>query len=551
MRFPAASLPCRSGLPFAPTAALPGAMLALALALPLGAQDHHHAHDHGPGDGQLLGSVSFPISCSDAVQPAFDEAVAMLHSFWFAEADEAFRAVAEADPDCGMAHWGRAMTAWGNPMARGAPPAPRTALAREALAAARDRMGTMTEKERAWLRAAEVLFDEAGLSHHLDRMAAHEAVLEEMRAAYPDDPEILFFYGRIVVANAPPDDLTFQRQLHAASVMEPLVEEHPDHPGLIHYLIHAFDAPPIAEHGLEAALRYAEIAPSAPHALHMPSHIFTRLGYWEESIATNARSAQAEPDPDAAVHPMDYMVYAHLQLGQDRAAGEIVARAREIDDTFYTSIIGYNFAAMTTRYALERNRWDEAMGLPIPPTAPAWVEAIPRFGRALGAARSGAPERADGELAHMEELLERLHAEGEDYWAVVVEAQRRAAEAWVLHARGDRDGAVALALAAAELEETVEKHPVTPGPLLPARELLGDLLLEVGDAAAARAAYEATLVREPRRARALFGAARAAEAAGDEAGARAHYRELLDLLEKGDPDRPDRRAAEEALARNR
>ncbi|TVR52632.1 MAG: hypothetical protein EA421_13555 [Gemmatimonadales bacterium] len=542
-----------------PRLAIPSALLLPALVLlataaagPLAAlQDHDHHGGHGSESGQLLGSVSFPVSCAEEVQPAFEEAMAMLHSFWFAEADVAFREIGEADPSCGMAHWGRAMTAWGNPMARGAPTPQRVAVARTALAEARRLDGTMTEKERGWLRAAEVLFDEEAGSHHLARMAAHEEVLRELMEAYPDDPEIVFFYGRIVVANAPPDDLTFQRQLHAAEVMEPLMADHADHPGLIHYLIHAFDAPPIAEKGLEAALRYAEIAPAAPHALHMPSHIFTRLGYWEESIHTNARSAQAEPDPDAAVHPMDYMVYAHLQLGQDRAAGEIVTRAREIDDTFYVGVIGYNFAAMHTRYALERNRWREAMELPIPPESPAFVEAVPRFGRALGAARAGELSRADEELEVLTTLRDRLQEDGDSYWATVVEAQRLAASAWAEWARGDHAGALRLAVEAADLEATVEKHPVTPGPLLPARELLGDLFLELERPRDALTAYEATLVQEPRRARALHGAAKAAQAAGESEIARRHYTELLELLSSADPERPDLQAAREALGRDR
>jgi hypothetical protein len=507
-------------------------------------------HAHPPGEGMDragLGSVTFPVSCAPEVQERFAAGVAMLHSFWFAEADATFREVLAEDPACAMAHWGRAMTAWGNPMARGAPTADNVAIAREALAEARALAGSLTPRERGWLRAAEALYDEANGAHHLERMAAHEAVLAELLEAYPDDPEVVFFYGRIVVANARPDDLTFARQLHAAEVMEPLMAEHPDHPGLTHYLIHAFDAPPIAEHGLEAARRYAEVAPAAPHALHMPSHIFTRLGHWQASIETNARSAAAEPNPDAAVHPMDYMVYAHLQLGQDRAAGDIVARARTIDDAYYAGVLGYNFAAMHARYALERNRWQEAMALPVPPAAPAYVVAVTRFARALGAARSGERAAAEVELQALAALRDTLDAGGDAYWATVVEAQRRGAEAWVAHGRGDAEGALATARAAVELEASVEKHPVTPGPLLPARELLGDLLMELDRPTEAHAAYEATLLREPRRARALFGAARAAQAAGDEAAARAHFAELLDLLADADPDRPDLRAARAAV----
>jgi tetratricopeptide (TPR) repeat protein len=279
----------------------------------------------------------------------------------------------------------------------------------------------------------------------------------------------------------------------------------------------------------------------------MPSHIFTRLGYWEESIATNARSAAAEPDPNAAVHPMDYMVYAYLQMGRDASAGEVVSRARVISDRYYAGLLGYNFAAMRARYALERNRWAEAAEVPVPTGALPYVEAIAHFARALGAARDGRPEAAAPALQALGELSGRLKAQGDDYWATVVEAQRLAAAAWQERAAGRDDAALRLARQAADLEATVEKHPVTPGPLLPARELLGDLLVELGRPAEALQAYEAVLTREPNRARALFGAARSAEAAGDAEVARRRYRELAELMSSADPTRPEPAAARRVL----
>ncbi len=348
-----------------------------------------------------------------------------------------------------------------------------------------------------------------------------------------------------MVGNAPPDDLTYSRQLHAAEVMEPLFEAQPDHPGLAHYLIHAYDAPAIAQQGMEAAARYADIAPAAPHALHMPTHIFTRVGAWEESIELNARSAQAEPEPDAAVHPLDYMVYAHLQLGQNEAAGEVVDRARDAVDRYYGGLLGYNSVSMQARYALERDAWDEAARLPVPEEALPYVEAVTRFARGLGAARSGDAASARSEVEALERLQGELEESGEDYWARVVEAQRLASAAWVARAEGDDDEALSLARAAAELEATVEKHPVTPGPLLPAMELLGDLLLELERPSAALEAYEATLEKERNRARALYGAARAAEEAGNAEAADRHYGTLLELLEDADADRPDLLAARE------
>jgi tetratricopeptide (TPR) repeat protein len=322
-----------------------------------------------------------------------------------------------------------------------------------------------------------------------------------------------------------------------------LFEKHPDHPGLAHYLIHAYDAPATAQRASKAAQVYADIAPAAPHALHMPTHIFTRLGYWNESIELNARSAQAEPVPDAAVHPMDYMVYAHLQLGQDSAAKVVVDRAVDISDRYYGGLIGYNFAAMPARFALEREDWTAASQLKLPVGALPYVEAVTRFARALGSARSGKTDAAATEVAELARLKSQLDAARDAYWATIVESQRLAAQAWLQFAQGSMDEAVKTAAAAAQLEETVEKHPVTPGPLLPARELEGDMLMEVARPADALQAYEKTLAREPRRARALFGAARAAELSGNSTTAKARYQELKDLMSAADAGRRERLAA--------
>ena len=501
--------------------------------------DDHALESHG----EAVGSVAFPTSCSAEAQPVFEQAVAMLHSFWFDQAIATFREVAEIDPNCTMARWGEAMTLWGNPMTRVAPPAERVEEAQAALAQARASLDHITPRERMYLEAAAALYDGYPEVGHIQRMHAHEEVMRVLAETYPDDPEAATFYGRIVVGNAPPSDLTYARQLHAAAILEPLFQAQPDHPGLAHYLIHAFDAPATAEEGLDAALRYADIAPAAPHALHMPTHIFTRMGYWDESIELNARSAQAEPVPDAAVHPLDYMVYAYLQLGRDSEAGEIVSRAREIPDRYYGGLIGYNFAAMQARYALERDRWEDAAATPVPVNAETYVEAVARFARALGAVRSGNAGAAAPEIEALGVLERRTREAGDSYWATVIDAQRLAASAWVALASGNEAAAVDLARRASDLEATFEKHPVTPGPLLPARELLGDLLMEIGRPAEALAAYEATLEVERNRARALYGAARAAEAAGDQERAGRHFASLLELLASADEERPDLQAA--------
>jgi hypothetical protein len=510
------------------------------------AQDHAHH-----GDPAQLGTVSFPTSCAAAVQPQIERAVAMLHSFWFEAAEAEFDAVLAAAPSCAIAHWGRAITMMGNPMTRAAPPATALAAGHAAAQRAHELAASASPRERAYAAAALAYYRDHDTRSHAERMRELERAFDAVRQAHPDDMEATIFYARTVVANAPPDDATFARLLHAAELMEPLLETHADHPGLAHYLIHAYDVPQLADRGTSAAMRYASIAPAAPHALHMPSHIFTRLGYWDESIETNARSAAAEPDSNAAVHPMDYMVYAFLQQGRDADAHAVVARAVQNPERFYGGLLGYNFAAMPARFALERNAWSDAAALHVPTNAPAFVEAVTRFARAVGIARGGMADAAQFEIQALAQLRDRLTADGDRYWSTVVEAQRLAAAAWIARAAGDTDSAVRLAREAADLEETVEKHPVTPGPILPARELEGDLLMELGRAADAQRAYEATLKREPRRARALYGAARAAEAAGRTDAATAHYRELAQLMDRADAGRPEAAAAQRFLANRR
>ena len=519
------------------------AVTAMIVALPAWSQ--HEGH----GGAEALGRVSFPTSCAPAVQADFDRAVAMLHSFWFVAAQATFDKVAAADPTCPMAHWGVAMTTWSNPFVMQPLPAARhqagLAAAQRALALA----SRATHRERMYIAAAAALWEDAGTLDHVARSRRHEDRMKALYEAHPDDPEAAMFYARAIIANAPPTDLEFKRQLYAATLLEPLFEKQPDHPGLAHYIIHTFDAPKLAQHGLAAARRYAAIAPSAPHALHMPSHIFTRLGHWDESIETNRRSAAAQPDPNAVVHPNDYMVYGYLQQGRDAEAWRVVAGMREAADLDYGTILGYNAAAIPARYALERSAWKEATALTVPEKAAPFVEAIPRFARAIGAARSGNTALAKSEIAVLDALRDTLEARNDSHWATTVEAQRLAASAWVARAEGRNDDAVRLARQAAELEETVEKHPITPGPLLPARELEGDLLMELGRPADALRSYEMTLVREPRRARALFGAARAAEKAGNGRSARGHYEQLSILMARADSSRVEARLAREFLSR--
>jgi tetratricopeptide (TPR) repeat protein len=502
--------------------------LAVALAAVLAAAPAAAGQEHQHSD--QLGAVTFPVSCNAEAQARMHRAVAMLHSFWFPAAREAFESVAEADPGCGIAYWGVAMSHFGNPMAGGS--AANGQAAGWAAAEKAAGVGGRNDRDRAYIDAAVALFRDHATVLNRARMVRYEAAMKRIVDRFPDDTEAQIFHAIFRVANAPPTDLTFAQQKDAAKVLTELYRQQPKHPGLAHYIIHAFDSPPLASLALDAARQYADIAPAAPHALHMPSHIFTRLGYWDESIRTNRRSADTEPTPGGKSHPMDYMVYAYLQQGRDAAA---LAVMKEIGgDTTGEYIAGtlgsYNALAMPARYALERDDWKMAAALNVGTGAPEGL-AVTRFAKGLGAARAGDVALAKREVAALEQVIADLTARKDTYWPIVVDAQRMAISAWVAHAEGRHDEALRLAREAADKEETVEKHPVTPGPLIPARELLGDILLVHKDPAGALAAYEATLAREPNRARTLTGAARAAAAAGSRDVAAKYYKMLIDLMD--------------------
>ena len=506
------------------------------------AQEPQHTHE--------VGTVTFPVSCNAEAQTRMHQAVASLHSFWFPEARKLFESVVQADPGCGIAYWGVAMSHFGNPMAGGSP-ADGQAAGWDAAQKARS-IGGRSERDRAYIAAAVALFEDHGSLNNRARMVKYEASMKQLVDRFPDDTEAQIFHGIFRVANAPPTDLTFSQQKDAAQVLTRLYRLQPRHPGLAHYIIHAFDSPPLAMLALDAARQYAGIAPAAPHALHMPSHIFTRLGYWDESIRTNRRSADLEPTPGGKAHPLDYMVYAYLQQGRDDAA---LAALKEIGGNITGEYIAgalgsYNALAMPARYALERDDWKSAAALQVPIAAAALeAVAVTHFAKGLGAARSGDVALAKQEMATLQRIASDLTARKDPYWPIVVDAQRGAVAAWVAHAEGRHDEALRLAREAAETEERVEKHPVTPGPLIPARELLGDILMAHKQPAEALAAYEATLKREPNRTRTLLGAARAARAAGRDDVAQTYYRNVIDLM---DPKsmRPELAEARTFVARN-
>ncbi len=494
------------------------------------AQEQKHSTDH------VLGSVNFSVACNAEAQKQMRTAVAMLHSFWFPEARKTFEAAAAADPACGIAYWGIALTHFTNPIAGGSA-APGQALGWQAADKAAS-IGAKSARDRAYIDAGLALFRDHDKLDNRTRMRRYEEALNGIVAKYPDDTEAKIFHGIYMIANASPADLTFAQQKKAAAVLAELYPQQPDHPGLAHYIIHAFDAPQLADLALDAARQYAGIAPSAPHALHMPSHIFTRLGYWDESIATNRKSADVEP-PNNKAHAQDYMVYAFLQRGMDDSARAVVARMVRGKEGYYApagALAGYNPSAMPARIALELEDWKAAASMVLP-ESPDHAEAVAIFGRALGAARAGDAGAAEMDIRTLDRIATQRKEKNDSYWAAMIDAQRLAASAWVAHAKGDHDVALQTARQAADLEDTVEKPAVTPGPLIPARELLGDLLLLHGQPANALAEYVATLKREPNRFRSLFGAAKAAKASNN-ADALAKYKKALDeLLVPGAPRR--------------
>ena len=508
-----------------------------------------------PASAQVekLGKVNFPTSCSAAAQPQFDRAVALLHSFWFGHAIKGFNDVAQGDPSCGIAHWGAAVAWLGNPLA--GPPVARGLQEGSAAVASARAAGAKTPREQDYIAAIEVFYKDHDKVDHRTRALAYEKAMEALAARYPQDREAAIFYALALNITLDPADKTYGNQLKAAAILGKVFAEQPDHPGVAHYLIHSYDFPPIAQKGLEAARRYATIAPSAPHALHMPSHIFTRVGYWQESIDTNRLSAEAAKDElrqaklEAgsynALHAMDYIVYAALQLAKDKEAKAVVDEVRKVEKIDAEQFAAaFAFAAIPTRYALERRQWADAAELVFHPQSLSWdkfpqAQSIVWFGRGLGAARGGNPAEARKNLARLEALRDSMTAAKNAYWANQAEIQRLAVAGWIARAERKNDEAVALLRQAADREDATEKHPVTPGSLQPAREMLAELLLELGQAPQALVEFEASQKVDPNRLHGLAGAARAAERAGDRAKARKYYEQLVDLTRTGDTERPE------------
>ncbi len=535
---------------------LAAALLAFPARTP--AQEHQHAHD----GGEQLGAVHFPTSCR-GVDADFTRAVALLHSFGYEESRRAFETVAAKDPACGMAFWGVAMT-WYHPI--WAPPTRQDLAAGAAAAQKAQELGAGTDRERGYIAAIGTFYRDWQERNHNARANDYKAAMEALAKRFPDDHEATIFYALEVRATAPENDPTYAEQKRAAKLLNDLLPLEPNHPGIAHYMIHAFDYPALASEALPAARAYAKIAPSSPHALHMPSHIFTRLGLWQESIDSNLASADAarrlaalrHPGASSfdALHALDYLEYAYLQVGaadEARRVLEEAAAAKSFDEPNFAA--GYAIAAIPARWTLEQRNWKSAARLEpsaadLPWGTMPYAPAITFYAQALGAARSGEPGRARAALAELERIqtgLVKSPVPGPYDWAAQVESMRLAAAAWVAYGDGRREEALKTARSGADLEDKTGKHAVTPGMPIPARELLGDMLLDMGRPADALVAYEASLREAPNRFNGLVGAARAAAAAGDPARARAHYGALVAQCTP-DSGRPELAEARKFLA---
>jgi tetratricopeptide (TPR) repeat protein len=505
-------------------------------------------HSNHKAGASAVGTVNFDTSCSPAVKDSFNHAVAELHSFWFPEARAGFEGVLKTDPACAMAYWGIALTHWGNPFA--GLRSPQAIAAGKAAIEKGQATGSPTAREKGYINAVAGLFSSADPATQRTRVVAYEGATELVAANNPTDVEARIFWALAIAQTALPTDKSFGQNLKAAEILEPLYKKMPNHPGLAHYIIHSYDVPALAERALPAARAYADIAPSVPHALHMPSHTFTRVGLWKESVATNIKSAaEAEKTGGVgeALHALDYQIYAYLQMAQDAQAKAVLDHAMTVNagaaPAPAAAAAGANtfaIAAIPARYTMERLQWADATTLTVrpAPTAP-YTEAITHFARAIGAARSGKPADAAPDIARLAAIHDRELELKDAYWAEQVDIQRRVAEAWVAYANGQKDEGIKLLAAAAGAEDLTDKSAVTPGPLAPARELYGFMLLDAGRSKEALAAFEAVTKKEPNRFLALYGAGKAAEMAKQPAKAKSFYAHIAAMCKDAAADRPE------------
>src|SRR5262245_8337351 len=514
-------------------------------------------HDLMEGRGR---GVSFPVSCGTAIQPRFDAAVAALHSFWYGQALKEFTAISEANPDCAMAYWGMAMSVWNQIWA---PPGADN-LKRGSAAVARARAaGGKTQREKDYIDAITAFYTDYDKLSHAARAAAYMRKMEQVAQRYADDSEARVFYALSLLATADGLDKTYKNQLQAGAMLEQIFAEKPEHPGPAHYIIHAYDYPALVDRALAAAQKYAVCVTVVPHAIHMPSHTYVLLGRWKDTIESNNSAEIAEADrgtPEDRIHALDYLVYAHLQLAQDRKAKEVLDLTLKIESDLVarkheTGLRArpFGLAAIEARWALERFDWNTAATLPPRPSRYPNAEAVPHFARAVGLARSGRPDDARADIDRLAALRKTLADAKNLYWARVVDVQLKMANAWVYRALGHDSDAVTLMQEAARAEETSETHDtLSPGPIgMTAHEALGLLLLELNQPAEALPAFEASLVTSKNRPRSFAGAAAAAAKAGNASAARSYYTKLVELTAGSQAARPEIAEAKAYLQANK
>ena len=529
-----------------------GAIAAVSILVVLG-YGQAAAQDHAHDSGGTFGTVHFETSCNASVQAEFDRAVAMLHSFFYPETEKAFRAIAEREPACAMAYWGVAISQRPNPLTAPFPPQ-LLQQGWEAIQRARA-ANARTQRERDWIEALAPFYEGHATIDQQTRTQRYADAMGRLHERYPADSEAAVFYALALLEAVDLSDKTYASQLKAAAILEGLQKSQPNHPGIVHYIIHAYDYAPIANKGLPAARSYAALAPSAPHALHMPSHIFSTLGMWQDAISANlaadqaarnyaaSTSATAKANPASVpgrYHALDFLVNAYLQIAQDRRAKAILDERNSPGATSSGGSITAHtgFAAIPVRYALDRHAWAEAAAIPPMQTTFKQAEAIVAFGRSLGAARTGNLGQAKEDLAHITRLRQALAAEGDPYWAEQVGIQEAAASAWIALAEKDTTRALAAMGDAASREDRSEKHVAMENRLSPMRELLGEMLLEAGRPADALREFERSLQTIPGRFRSIAGAADAAARSGNRAAATTYYRQLIALTSEADSERP-------------
>ena len=527
-------------------------LLILCLALPLIADEGHHHEDITVDQ---LGTVHFPVSCSPAAQKSFERGVALLHSFWYEEAEKTFQQVVKGDPKCAMAHWGIAMSKWHQLWNR--PDAATIKQGMEQVHIA-ESLHPKTNREKEYIKAIGAFYQHSRKLDHPARATAYSQAMEKVYQDNPDDHEAAAFFALSLLASEPDNDTTFANRKKAAAVLEKLFATEPNHPGIAHYLIHSYDKPQLAQLGLPAAQRYAKIAPSSPHALHMPSHIFARVGDWQDDIDSNLASIAATRKTAAMhmggeghqFHAMDFLLYAYLQSGREADAKHVIEEVKAMPETRDMYGVGFDMRAYALSdfpavYELELHHWSEATALTPVANASPGDQAITYWARAIGAARSGNPAQARDDIKQIEARYDALLKQKRVSLAETVDQDRQEAAAWLAYAEGKNDQALATLRKIADKDDQLGETTATP-----AREMLADMLLEMKRSEQALAEYQADLRFNPNRFNGLYGAARAAEMAGKAAEANEYYAQLLKTCAGSKSDRPELARAKSLLAKN-